>query len=186
MKAIFFSLLAFAACAPTEGDPSTDQEDFAVNIAQPVHIENNYTGKCFDIANGVLNVQGQPLDQYQCHSDYPDQTFDVVPAAAYGGGTIPGMYNIKVHNTNMCVTPLTPVNGGIGKLGIVTCSVYNPDAWVLSTTNAAPGTYYLQNQYYSGSCVDVPGGWTSDSLQLQIYPCHQLTQVNNQQWIIYN
>ena len=131
-------------------------------------IRNLYTGKCMDIANGSA-ASGVPVNQYHCHGG-PAQQFRLQTA-------VQGTPLLRVVNVNsgLCVVPTGYRGWSTQSMRLVQAPCGTAYAsWTLDRRTDTPtgATAALRWGYDGAYCIDVPGGWSVDSLQLQAYPCH--------------
>jgi hypothetical protein len=168
-RTVLAVLALTGGCIDTvDEDPELAEQESAV-VRQWVEstVMNVMTGKCFDIPNGS-RLAGEPLNQYTCNGA-PNQKF-YIAWNSYGG------FRIVSKVSGLCVTPAGYQGWSTQSMRLVqsTCQAGISD-WAfdrfteLSYRTSRTGFRW---QYDSAFCVDVPGGYRLDGLQLQAWPCH--------------
>lgn len=181
--ACLFGLLLAAAATPAcvAANPTLDDDDVEPNASSedvgeasealsafPKSIQSRATNKCFDIPGGST-AAGAAINQFTCHGG-PAQQFvlDSVPG-------LPGFVRIRNTSSNLCVTPTGYAGYSTPRMSLVQSTCSSPYAnWTRDSLVAVSGgtRSAFRWAYDAAYCIDVPGGSTTDGLQLQAYPCH--------------
>ena len=164
---LFSAALATGCVEPLdEGDPALAEETFEL-AAFARSIQNVFTSKCFDIPWGTAQP-GAPVNQFTCHGG-PAQQFVVE-----GTPGVPGLVRIRNTSTNKCVTPTGYQGWSTPSMRLVQVSCGSTSNWTLENRSDVAGGIRtgFRWAYDSAYCIDVPGGSSQDSLQLQAFPCH--------------
>lgn len=163
-------LAPLGGCANETGEGRDDSADAVVQslyTETTTQIANTATRKCMDVPSGTREA-GAPVNQYRCHGGL---------AQRFVLRDVPGVgFRIVNESSGLCVAPL-------GYAGLATYSM----RLVQARCGSAPDVFRLHNEqrlsstqsqaairwaYDSAFCIDVPGGSTTDSLNLQAYRCH--------------
>ena len=152
---------------PVDDDELELDETWQELAAYTRSVQNIYTGKCLDIPWGSL-ASGAAVNQFTCHGG-PAQQF-----AVEGTPGIPGFVRIRNLRSGLCATPTGYQGYSTPSMPLVQVACGSTSNWTRENTTTLSGGYRTTFRwaYDSAYCIDVPGGWSTDSLQLQAYPCH--------------
>lgn len=131
-------------------------------------IWNQYTSKCIDVPGGQW---APPANQYSCHQGGYQQ---FVKASAEAGTY--GSYTVLYHPYHdKCLTALDQA----GKYEVRAYSCDDAEDQHFKIRRRGRRGYQIESRAFPGKCLDVPGGWSANSLALQLYDCHGGA---NQRW----
>lgn len=152
------------------------------NLQHKLEIKNEYTNKCMDVAGGVIAV-GTPVNQYRCHRGENQQfylsmatfsTFQIVwkrATSLCAGFAVTSSQRTLADHTGLVLVPCRDAQGNVPwntKFHLDNSNdLQHPTTSHLSFRADMPHA-----TAGASACIDVPGGYTSDSLQLQAYRCH--------------
>ena len=152
------------------------------DLQHKVEIKNQYTNKCMDVAGGGT-AAGTRVNQYACHRGENQQfylymatfnTFQIVwkrATSMCAGFAVTANQRTLADHAGLVLVPCRDAQGNVP---------WNTKFRLENSTDLQhPTTSHLSFRAEmphatssTGACIDVPGGWTSDSLQLQAYRCH--------------